>query len=218
MPVRKPRIKFDRILKFSTYLIVTTLIIPPLVLIYIQGGLRFMDSEPTAGSQAQVSVSTGSEERVSDRVARALALGVEGRVDDDPVGTEQSGDAAESKIVATALPVGAIRPLRDPAAEVAEMPADASTEEASAGSELVIEVLEDSWLEVYAGDGERLEYDLLRQGDRRQFSASPPYRLLLGRASAVSLELNGVPVEFDGQDRADIANFELTAEGEVLRQ
>ncbi|HMA98089.1 MAG TPA: RodZ domain-containing protein [Wenzhouxiangella sp.] len=216
LPIRKPAVKFDRILKFSTYLIVTTLIVPPLVLIYIQGGLRFIDNDSANLSESQTVVSELPERGVSERVARALALDADSGSENVEGGNEREG-SEETQIVATALPVGSIRPLRDPAAEGAELSERNNAEIQPTGSELVIEVLEDSWLEVYAGNGDRLEYDLVRRGDRREFSADPPYRLLLGRASAVSLQLDGVPVEFDGQDRADIATFELTADGEVRR-
>lgn len=219
MPPPKDRIKFERILKFSTYLIVTTLIVPPLVLIYIQGGLRFFEDEPqSAPGQIAESVAEASDNRVADRMARALALDVP-----EPGGNEteaESGDPSRSPMTATALPVAAIRPLRDPALnpDGAEQEIPPIEElESTPGSTLTLEVLEDSWLEVYAANGDRLEYDLLRQGDRREFVAEPPFRLLLGRANAVSLELDGATVEFEGQDRADVASFELLASGEIRR-
>ncbi len=218
MPMPKNRVKFDRILRYSTYLIVTTLIIPPLILIYIQGGVRFFDEEaPSTAGQIAESVAAASDNRMADRMARALALDVPGAAEEE---AGISDDESRNPMTATALPVGAVRPLRDPAEnpeglQQPMLPADEIDE--TVGSTLVLEVFEDTWLEVYAANGERLEYDLLRQGDRREFVAEPPFSLLLGRASAVSLELDGVPVEFEGQDRADLANFELLASGEVRR-
>ncbi|NDY94834.1 helix-turn-helix domain-containing protein [Wenzhouxiangella limi] len=214
MPGRKRPPKFDRILKFSTYLIVTTLIIPPLVLIYIQGGSRFIEREPVISEQVAAESTGTSEQRIADRVARALSL------DDAPDQGETDQTNESATVAASALPLASIRPLRDPAAALTKPDAAAASVESEpepAGSVLVIEVLEDSWLEVYAGDGQRLEYDLLRSGDRRRFEADPPFRLLLGRASAIALELDGKPVEFDGQDRADVASFDLLADGGIRR-
>ncbi|MEE4295416.1 MAG: RodZ domain-containing protein [Wenzhouxiangella sp.] len=218
MPLPRERIKFDRILKFSTYLIVTTLIVPPLILIYIQGGLRFFDDDPqSASGQIAESVAQASDIRVAERMARALALDTPDQAEGE---MDSLQDTTRPPLTATALPVGAIRPLRDPALNPDSADRVASpTEvvESITGSTLILEVLEDSWLEVYAANGERLEYDLLRQGDRREFVAEPPFRLLLGRANAVSLKLDGAPVEFEGQDRADVASFELLADGEIRR-
>lgn len=209
---RPPR--FDRILKFSTYLIVTTLIIPPLVLIYIQGGSRFIERESVLSEQLPATTPGASETRIADRVARALSL-------DDASMNDQAGQQEESMpVAASTLPLSSIRPLRDPAAAFSEPDAQAVAAEAlpeRTGSVLVIDVLEDSWLEVYGGDGQRLEYDLMRSGERRRFEADPPFRLLLGRASAIALELDGKPVEFEGQDRADVASFDLLADGEIRR-
>jgi len=218
LPLPKERIKFDRLLKFSTYLIVTTLIVPPLVLIYIQGGLRFFDQEPkSAPGQIAEAVGQASDHRVAERMARALALEVPDQAQDV---ASESQESSRSAMTATTLPVGAIRPLRDPAVNPdSGSSAARATEdlESVTGSTLTLEVLEDSWLEVYAAGGERLEYDLLRKGDRREFVAEPPFRLLLGRANAVSLKLDGLHVEFEGQNRADVASFELLADGEIRR-
>ncbi len=217
LPGRRRQPRFDRILKFSTYLIVTTLIIPPLVLIYIQGGSRFIEREPVITEQLPAASAGASEQRIADRVARALSM------DDVPArsGPGSTGEDGEvvAPVAASALPLASIRPLRDPAAPDTDPEAERGSSgiDQPTGSVLDIEVLEDSWLEVYAGDGQRLEYDLLRSGDRRRFEAEPPFRLLLGRASAVALTLDGEPVDFDGQDRADVATFDLLADGGIRR-
>jgi cytoskeleton protein RodZ len=211
---RKRPPRFDKALRFSTYLIVTTLIVPPLVLIYIQGGSRFIERESVVSEPLSVTVPSAAEQRVADRVARALAL-------DDAGAAATSGASDDNATVAaSALPLNSIRPLRDPATAFTETTDEAVSAELPpepTGSVLSIEVLEDSWLEVYAGDGQRLEYDLLRGGDQRRFEAEPPFRLLLGRASAIALELDGKPVEFEGQDRADVASFDLLADGVIRR-
>lgn len=214
LPVRKRAPKFDRFLKFSTYLIVTTLIVPPLVLIYIQGGSRFIEREPVISEQLPSNPPGPSEQRIADRVARALSL------EETTEPTEAGLNEQNAAVSASALPLNSIRPLRDPTAALSETGADNASAEPipePSGSVLVIEVLQDSWLEVYAGDGQRLEYDLLRGGERRQFEADPPFRLLLGRANAIALELDGQPVEFEGQDRADVASFDLLADGGIRR-
>ncbi|ROR29742.1 helix-turn-helix domain-containing protein [Inmirania thermothiophila] len=49
----------------------------------------------------------------------------------------------------------------------------------------------DSWVEVRDARGERLVYQLLRDGAVRRVQGEAPFRVLLGNAGAVRLELNG---------------------------
>jgi cytoskeleton protein RodZ len=101
-----------------------------------------------------------------------------------------------------------------PAAELLELAVD---EADAAAVELSVELLEDSWVEIHAADGERLEYDLLRAGQSRTYSGEAPFQLLLGRANAVRLMLGEELVTFDGHDRSDVARLRLLASGEVER-
>ncbi len=211
VPVGKSAPKLDRFLRVATYAIVTTLIIPPLVLIYIQGGLGFLDRERGASVDTETSVVLSTEQ-----VADVL------------VGDESGEDSVEAvpeptgPVTASALPLSPIRPVRDPEptpeapGSDGEIDASAVEEAPDPRSVLQVELLSDSWLEIYAADGERLEFDLLRAGEQREFSAEAPFRLLVGRGNAVQLSLDGEAVEFDGQGRGDIVRFEIGSDGTVL--
>lgn len=208
LPVTRRGANFERLLRIATYAIVTTLIIPPLVLIYIQGGLSFME-RPLA-----VAVGEGIVGPPSTDIG-ARELGQSAR----PLGMRDAEpEALTGPVTASALPLSSIRPVRDVAAEsaaAARLDASPTGMEPDSRSVLVIDLLEDSWLEIYAADGRRLEYDLLRAGVQRRYTAEGPFQLLLGRASAVSVELDGVPISFDGQDLGGVASFELSADGMV---
>ena len=47
----------------------------------------------------------------------------------------------------------------------------------------------DSWVEVYAADGSRKVYGLLRSGERRSVPGAGPWRVLLGKADHVRVTL-----------------------------
>ncbi len=211
LPVKSRGPNFEHFLKVATYTIVTTLIIPPLVLIYIQGGLGFLDRERTV-----VLDSVESVPATGDQVGESLfpQPGGESTVVRDLGPT--------TPVTASTIPLSYIRPVRDLASEQHAMVAEA--ESAPSGSEepdfrstLVLELLDDSWVEVYAADGRRLEFDLLRAGEQRRFVAEAPFRILAGRGSAVSLSLDGEPVQFAGQDRGDVVRLELSADGVFVR-
>ncbi|NNL57725.1 MAG: helix-turn-helix domain-containing protein [Pseudomonadales bacterium] len=59
---------------------------------------------------------------------------------------------------------------------------------------LVIQVYEDSWVDVRDGSGGRLYRDLARAGRRIDVSGQLPFSLHLGNAPGLELELNGEPI------------------------
>jgi cytoskeleton protein RodZ len=66
----------------------------------------------------------------------------------------------------------------------------------------------DSWVEITGGDGARIEQDILRGGDRRQYRGLAPFVVSIGRSSAVELSLDGQAVALSpGPD--DVARLRL---------
>lgn len=208
LPVNRAGWKFEQYLKIATYVLVTTVIIPPLVYFFIQGGSRIMDRQPEVATV----------EQPSDRQSRASAT--EGRHADGG-----GGEEGPSHFSASTLPLPAVRPLGETTVSIEPESGSAGAPERSepvdaavdTGVDLGIELNEDSWVEIYSADGERLEYDLLRAGDSRAYHAEAPFRLMLGRARAVSLSLEGEPVIYEGHNRGDVVRLEITADGEVRR-
>ena len=62
-------------------------------------------------------------------------------------------------------------------------------------SRLQVSVSADSWVEIIAADGTELEMDLLRGGSKKNYQGKTPFRILIGRASAVRLAVNGEMVD-----------------------
>ncbi len=201
LPVSGKPQRFDRFLKFATYALVTTMIVPPLVYFFVLGGARLFESEVASrvadGSNVQSpeAQKTGYRERFAD----ALAV--------QPPETTQN-DA--SHLSASALPMNPIRTVTQPA-PVADMADDVGVEdslpEVDPMTRLELVLSDDSWIEIESADGQRLEFDLLRSGESRQYTGLAPFRLLLGRASAVSLSLDGQPVDFDGHEEGGVAEL-----------
>lgn len=217
LPVTQPGWKFERYLRIATYVLVTTVIVPPLLYFFIQGGSRIMEREPVAGTEpvlASESAISGERSGRNSRIALVM---------DEMQAGRDSTEAGH--VSASALPLASVRPVRE-ATEQRDTPGSSTELEAGAEmtpslsdhgmAELSIVISEDSWVEIHAADGQRLEYDLLRAGQTREYKAQAPFQLLLGRANAVQLILNGKPVTYEGYDRGDVARFELLANGEIL--
>lgn len=198
--------RFDKFLKFATYALVTTMIVPPLVYFFVLGGARLFESEIVSRSidGGSESYSEVSKPGYRERVADALAV-------QSPEATQNDA----SHLSASALPMNAIRVpalVESVADSVDQDLVDNSTDEKSPSEadplvSLELILSDDSWVEIESADGQRLEFDLLRSGEIRQYSGLAPLRLLLGRASAVSLSLDGRPLAFDGEDKAGVAEL-----------
>ncbi len=70
----------------------------------------------------------------------------------------------------------------------------------------------DSWVEIIDGHGNKIEMDLLRAGNGRNYVALAPVKLLLGRASSIELTHNGELVDLAPYTRGNVARITLTAE------
>ena len=74
-------------------------------------------------------------------------------------------------------------------------------------SRLQLSVSADSWVEIKDATGQQLEMDLLRGGSEKGYHGNPPFRILLGRASAIRLSVDGKPVDLTGYSSDDVAQL-----------
>ncbi len=179
---------------------------PPLVYFFVQGGARLFEPERNADvAAAQQSGDPGaSGSSYRERMAEALSV-------QPPGGAGSRGALSASALPVTLRPQAPESELPDFGAVTTD-PAEGEPESVTRTSRLSLALEDDSWVEIEDAAGERLEFDLLRAGQSREYGGVPPFRLLLGRGSAVRVSLNGEPVAFDGQERAGVAEFELGAE------
>jgi len=194
--------RFDRFLRFATYALVTTMIVPPLVYFFVLGGARLFESDVAARGETDSGAMTSRVDKPGYRERFADALAVQ-----PPEATRQD----ESHLSASALPMTPMRSLSrdDSASGSAPEPGTAEVQEAEPDpfSDLELLLSDDSWVEIETADGERLEFDLLRAGQSRQYSGMAPFRLLLGRGSAVELRLDGEKIAFTGQQEAGVTEL-----------
>lgn len=94
----------------------------------------------------------------------------------------------------------------EPAAEAATATTSAST--ATSGSLLSIRATGESWIEVINGSGSQVMQRVLKPGDVVDFSTSPPYSVVVGRADAVQVLVRGKPLDVLPYARNNVARFE----------
>lgn len=67
----------------------------------------------------------------------------------------------------------------------------------------------DTWVEIEGAGDRRLEQDLVRGGEQRSYRGNGPFRISLGRASAVRLTLDGQEIALEPYTREDVARLLL---------
>ncbi len=77
---------------------------------------------------------------------------------------------------------------------------------------LKIETSADTWVEVLDAAGEHLEMDLLRAGTSREYRGKTPFKVMLGRASAVEVWFNDQQVDLAAHTRGNVARITLGSE------
>lgn len=70
----------------------------------------------------------------------------------------------------------------------------------------------DTWIEILDARGQSLELDLIRAGNRREYNGQAPFRIMIGRASAVVLTMDGEIIDLGPYTRDNVARMTLGAE------
>lgn len=80
---------------------------------------------------------------------------------------------------------------------------------ASSSSVLHLEATDDSWVEVVDGAGKVQIQRVMKKGDVMDFSAKPPYAVVLGRADAVVVQVRGQAFDVAPFARNSVARFSV---------
>ncbi len=100
-----------------------------------------------------------------------------------------------------------------PAAAVNEPLAEAPS--SGSGVSVRLDFSEASWVEIYDADERRLMYGIGQPGQTRIVTGTPPLRVTLGVASAVTLNVNDKPVVVPRHANRDATRFSVAADGSL---
>ncbi len=115
---------------------------------------------------------------------------------------------------------GAAARTSDPAAAVtrpqaAPIVASMAPMPRSAAPWLALTFKGDSWVEITAPDGRKVEQALIRAGEERRFAQGEVGRIKLGDATAVEVQQAGSTVDLAPFQRANVARFTVSSEGSL---
>lgn len=123
----------------------------------------------------------------------------------EPAGAEPGAAVAQAPAaLATAEKPAAEKPAAEKAAaEKAEAPLPAGVHR------IVLRVTGESWIEIKDGSGRTLIASLNPAGTERSLRGQPPFDLVIGNASTVTLLYDGKPVDLRPHTKVQVARFTL---------
>ena len=140
----------------------------------------------------------------------------------------ESGELIVDRNGSTRLPLAANRPEFSSLAETLQTPppqqadaagADSAAEAAAppplpaAEDDIMIYADADSWVEITDAAGRSLYYNMLREGEEREFTGTAPFDVFFGNAPAITLRVNDVDIDMTKFIRSNnIAGFRVSTE------
>jgi cytoskeleton protein RodZ len=119
-----------------------------------------------------------------------------------PAGGEPTPSEAAAQVAQAAAPAEPVAPVPSP------VPPAAGADDADV---LVLKYEADCWTAVQDADGKRLAYDLVKAGQVLNLQGKAPFRVTLGNAPAVNVQINGEPFDTVRFSRGRIARFQIPA-------
>jgi cytoskeleton protein RodZ len=129
-----------------------------------------------------------------------------------PAEVADTPQASQGHMTASIAPVEALGRRDNTASQHAAEDAWAALAQpplAAGQHELSLETSADTWVEIYGADGRQLEMDLVRAGNSRSYRDAGPFRVMIGRASAVVVHLDGEVVDIESHAEGDVAKLVL---------
>jgi len=217
--ISRSRYLFDRYSVSATYLILTAIIVVPAVWLATHGGLeqnlaRTTPLDPPANLAAAPAHDAAAPAAGTEPPA-ALASAPAAPVDGQATQSQSLAlpqRAEQSPVIASMTPFPAA-----PAPAPATPPQDAAAEPPAAvgsGAHTVeLKLKEQSWVEVTAADGRKLEYGMLAAGSERSYRSDGPVSVRIGNAQGAQVRSDGAPVDLAPFQRGNVAHLKLFGDG-----
>ncbi len=120
-------------------------------------------------------------------------------------GGDEGGDAAGPE----ATPPAPETPAEAGTTADTASPAPAPPVQTASSALLRIAATDETWVEVANGAGAVVAQRVLKAGDVIEYSSSPPYKVILGRAEAARVSVRGQPLDVMPHARNSVARFEV---------
>jgi cytoskeleton protein RodZ len=103
----------------------------------------------------------------------------------------------------------ALGPETDSAGSLGESTSETASEDAPEANQVVVSFDGPCWVDVRDAAGEVQLFGEMADGDRHVLGGEPPYSLVIGNASAVTMTVGGAPFDVRAIAKGNVARFEL---------
>ena len=192
----------------ATYMILTAIIVVPAVWLATHGGLernlmRTAPLDPPAiVADTHVALAPDATSRAATSAPAASVV--------TPLPLAAPAEAEVSPLLASMAPFATPRSAEPAVAS----PGPAATPASGNGSHLIeLALSEQSWVEITAPDGRRLEYGMLAANSTHAYRSDGPVLVRLGNAQGARLSSDGKPVDLTDFQRGNVAHVKLFGDG-----
>lgn len=191
--VKTRRGRAEKWLKTSSYVAASALI-AALAWQFTHEAVRFSQGDSALSAARQQETEAASEKgRVED-------------VQERPANTHLNASIASVEVLRQRGKMSAAGAAEQAWAAVADQ------EDTAVGDHrLTITTSADTWVEISGADEQKIEMDLVRAGITRDYSGPGPFRIMVGRASAVQMTFDGETVDLGPHTRGNVAHLTLAA-------
>lgn len=191
----------------ATYLILTAIIVVPAVWLAMHGGLQQNLARTTPLDPPVQVVSAPALDTPTDEIAPP-APGPQGTapfVAESAVAPATPEKRDQAPIIASMTPfVGTLTPAQETSAPQAPVAAAGQ-----AMHTLSLKLDEQSWVEVTAADGRKLEYGILAADTEHTYRTDGSVSVRLGNAKGVQVQADGASVDLAPYERSNVASLKL---------
>ena len=202
--ISRTRYLFERYSVSATYLALTAIIVVPAVWLATHGGLEqnLVRTTPL-DPPAQVASSP-----TSTNIAVPMQQATEGRTTD---ASTASKPAEQSPVIAS------MAPFPSTASSVPEAAAPPSASAGEGEHKFKLKLAQQSWVEIVAADGRKLEYSMLAAGSEHVYHSDSVVTVRIGNVLGAQLDVDGATFDLTPYQRGNVAHFKLLADGSIAR-
>jgi cytoskeleton protein RodZ len=206
--ISRSRYLFERYSVSATYLALTAIIVVPAVWLATHGGLeqnlvRTTPLDPPAQSTSATTTSLpialqGGTETAQDSAATAANTQV--------LEPAAAASHEQTPVVASMTPF--------PAPQAAKPEQAAPLPAAGEGAHVVkLKLAQQSWVEITAADGRKVEYNMLAAGSEHSYRSDGPLSVRIGNVQGAEVSVDGSAIDLAPFQRGNVAHVKLLADG-----
>ena len=96
-------------------------------------------------------------------------------------------------------------------------PAAPSASEGEGEHKVKLKLAQQSWVEIVAADGRKLEYSMLAAGSEHVYHSDSVVTVRIGNVQGAQLDVDGATFDLTPYQRGNVAHFKLLADGSIAR-